>query len=432
MTLTKNATRVKTALARRGDQLFAKAAAVAADSMTLESYRSTEEILEPYARALSVINDHITVPKSEIDEAAAAYDLIANRLVERLGWPRDAIRIHPQGSASTRTLIRAPGAAKFDIDAVCEVDISRIEARDPMAFFDAAGQALDGLDVEKKKRCWCIKFAEKRFYLEFTPSVPLATVPAGMIEIQGLRAFLEAEYEDTALAVVDTPTQRWKTSNPAGLCEWIEKVAGRALVASLVLEELRKSATAGVTTVPNQSVKIDETLRVAIRLFKRHRDMCVRRGLIDSETQPISIILVTLLTICYDGLADLIEAREIPMFPHPVDVLIGIADLLPNMIPPHPDFGYSLINPTVHSENFAEKWNHDDGERADSFATWCGILKADLVSIRATADPREIEKKAREVFGCPADSKPGHAGGPGPATGVPRPPSAAPRTSGLA
>lgn len=97
------------------------------------------------------------------------------------------------------------------------------------AMYTLIGSArLNGIDPE----AWCIKFDDKRFYLEFTPSVPLATVPASMIEIQGLRAFFEAEYEETALAVVDTPTQRWKTSNPAGQCEWIGKVARRVLVDS--------------------------------------------------------------------------------------------------------------------------------------------------------------------------------------------------------
>lgn len=97
------------------------------------------------------------------------------------------------------------------------------------AMYTLIGSArLNGIDPEAR----CIKFDDKRFYLEFTPSVPLATVPASMIEIQGLHAFFEAEYEETALAVVDTPTQRWKTSNPAGQCEWIGKVARRVLVDS--------------------------------------------------------------------------------------------------------------------------------------------------------------------------------------------------------
>ncbi len=69
--------------------------------------------------------------------------------------------------------------------------------------------------------------------------------------------------------------------------------------------------------------------------------------------KPISIILVTLVTICYDGLADLIDAGVLQPFAHPVDALIAIADLLPEMIPKYPDVGYyQLANPTVCGRKF--------------------------------------------------------------------------------
>lgn len=441
MAMTKNATLVEQAIKRRGGvAMLTKSMSIAMEGFSEGLFDSTQyptkiiSELEPFARALSVINDHITVRQEEIEAAAAAYQDIAERLVNKLEWPSEAISIHPQGSASTKTLIRMPDRTKFDIDAVCEVDITKVQAQDPMTFFEAIGEALDGLEVEPKKRCWKINCSGRPFYIEFTPSVPLGTIPASQQEASHLKP-AEPEFANTALAVVDTPQKKWKTSNPAGIRNWVERVSARAIVAHVALESLTKSASANIQPVSTQSVEVEETLRVAIRLFKRHRDMRVYRHEIDKGFQPISIILVTLVTICYDGLADLIDAGELPPFAHPVEALITIADLLPEMVPKYPVVGYQLANPTVKGENFAERWNEDNGERAQTFDTWCGLLRADLQRIAALTDPKEIEAETREVFGCHAEGTPtgsNSSGGSESLKAIPRPPSPVPSTAGLA
>lgn len=442
MGLTKNAMFVDEAIQRRRHiAVTAKSLTPALEEFDFNVFESVQEPAmrsslkrkrEPYAHSLSVVNDHITAKQELIDEASAAYEDIAYRLVSKLGWPREAIKIFPQGSASTKTLIRTIGNLKFDIDAVCEVDISKIEAQDPMAFFDAIGTALDGMDAVPKRRCWTINIANKGFYLEFTPSVPLTTVLSTESQLHRLKQ-AEPEFVTTALAVVDGPSKNWKTSNPAGIRDWVNRASHRTIVWEPVTEAF-DSIRASVEPVATQSVEIEETLRVAIRLFKRHRDICVHRGYLVSETQPISIILVTLLTTCYEGLADLIEDGARSPFVHVVDALIALAELLPDMIPHYPDLGYYLANPTVVDENFAERWNTDEGERAEAFRTWCGLLQADLVSIAALSDPEKIMAKTLVVFGCTA------AGGPSGSNGnnnsgqrvIPSAPLPAPRTPGLA
>jgi hypothetical protein len=388
---------------------------------------------EPYAHALSLVNDHITVRQAVIDEASAAYEDIANRLASKLDWPLSAIKIFPQGSASTQTLIRTIGNRKFDIDAVCEVDLSRLEAQDPMKYFQAIGTALDGLDAKPRRRCWTINIVDKPFYLEITPSVPLTTVPLTVRQMHGLKN-PELEFVSTALAVVDTPSEDWKTSNPGGVRDWVNRASERSIVREPVTEAY-DSVRASIEPVARQSVEVEETLRVAIRLFKRHRDICVHRGLLTADVQPISIILVTLLTTCYEGLADLIDDGTRVPFTHVVDALIALAELLPEMIPHFPDLGYYLANPTVVDENFAERWNTDEGERAAAFRTWCALLRNDLVAIAALDDPEEMTKKTLDVFGCSAGGGPsgGSGGGnSGPRPTLPASPKPAPRTSGLA
>lgn len=441
MALTKNAMVVEAAINRRGGiAAIAKSLNPALEELDIQSFDNIQEsaeyrrlagFREPYAHSLSVVNDHITVKQELIDEASAAYEDIAHRLASKLGWPQDAIRIFPQGSASTKTLIRTIGNLKFDIDAVCEVDITKIEAEDPMAFFEAIGTALEGLVTVAKRRCWTINIVEKSYFLEFTPSIPLTTVPLTDRQLHGLKQ-AEPEFVATALAVVDRPSENWKTSNPAGIRDWVNRVANRSIVLTPTLEAF-DSARASVAPVETQSVEVEDTLRVAIRLFKRHRDICTHRGLLETETQPISIILVTLLTTCYEGLADLIEDEARAPFIHVVDALIAMADLLPEMIPKNPDWGYYLPNPTVVDENFAERWNTDDGERAEAFQTWCALLQADLEAIAVLSEPERIMTKSLEVFGCTGAERPdgsnGHNAG---QRLLPSAPPAAPRTSGLA
>lgn len=376
-----------------------------------------------WEKALNEVNMHITVGEDEIEAAKDAYQVVAEHLAVNLSWPPEAISILPQGSASTRTLIRSPnGGEKFDIDAVCQVDISRIEASDPTGFFHSIGRALVNLEAQAKRRCWSIPFPRRPFYLEFTPSVPLNTVPLQTFYSMAPR-YRAARYENTALAVVDNPTKSWKTSNPAGMSQWVDDTAKRPLVLVASMESLAINRMMdSVAPVPDQTVEITDTLRVAIRLFKRHRDMCVRRGLIEAGTKPISVIIVTLLTTCYEGLADLKR-----VFEHPVQVLDELADYMPDLILIL-DGKYRVDNPTVEGENFAEKWNDDEGERYRAFMTWCEALSADLKTILALTDPQAISKRVREVFGIPA---PAGGGNSLPTMESPKP-RATPVTAGLA
>ncbi|WP_199225941.1 hypothetical protein [Chromobacterium sp. Panama] len=378
----------------------------------------------PWAGALKEANDHITVRPEEIEAAADAYEEAAQHLVANLKWPDHTINILVQGSASTQTLIRSPnGNEKFDIDAVCQVDISRVTARDPVGFFQSVGDALRELEAEAKKRCWTIPCSKQKFYIEFTPSVPLDNVPPNTLDAMAPKYRVAEQYRATALAVVDTPSEMWKTSNPAGMTKWVDDTARRQLIRQVVLDSviLAKSA-AHVDQVPDQKVEITDTLRIAIRLFKRHRDMCVRRNILTNEFAPISIIIVTLLTRCYEGLADLGRT-----YVHPVELLADLTSLMPHLVLKL-DGQYRVDNPTVEGENFAEKWNTDGGARYRSFSAWCRVLNTDLKAILEETEKQAITNRVREVFGIPAPT----SGGSGLSSKVVAAPPATPAGRGLA
>lgn len=406
-------------------QRLTEALAKAHGGLALDGFSEYQQAFAPWARALAYVNQHITVSPEDIASAVEAYKEVGRYLVKELEWPDDTINVLPQGSASTQTLIRSPDASKFDIDAVCQVDISRIDAQDPVGFFNKVGQALSKFKPIPKKRCWNVPCAGDRFYLEFTPSVPLATVPRITLDSMSPRFYRpESEYRETALAVVDNPTEQWKTSNPAGFAKWVNDTAMLRLIRQIAFESAALRKSLSVAPVPSQDVEITDTLRVAIRLFKRHRDMCVRRNVIDKEFQPISVIIVTLLTRCYSGLADLNRT-----YSHPVELLVDLADLIPRMMR-WENGQYYVDNPTVPGENFAERWNQDNGKRYQTFVTWCDVLAADLQIILAIKDEQDLQRQVREIFGCPPkNSSPIGTGYKPPDR---RPPPPAPRTSGLA
>lgn len=434
MTMTKNASLTKNAALVRDAELrrhkvLAKALATVQEGIALDDASGYLRAFGPWARELHYVNQHITVSQDVVDNAAKAYNDVAKHLVRKLKWPDEMIKVLPQGSASTKTLIRSPGNDKFDIDAVCQVDISRISALEPMKFFETIGDALLEFSATRKKRCWNLPCNGERFYLEFTPSVPLEKVPSHVLDSMAPLYRPSHEYIGTALAVVDTPSEKWKTSNPAGLTKWVDDTSKLQLVRKLSMEaaDSMHKAAANVAPVPDQDVDISDTLRVAIRLFKRHRDMCVRRSKIAKEFQPISIIIVTLLTDCYAGLHDLGRT-----YSHPVQLLFELAELMREMVP-QVDGEFRVDNPTVAGENFAERWNSDNGERHEAFLTWCDILAGDMRIILAAKNEQEIQSTIRDVFGCPPDSsQPNGTGGSGGTTTVHRPPTPAPATTGLA
>lgn len=428
MTMTKNAALVLNA-ERSRRTILTEALAAVRKGIALDDASGYPQAFGPWARELNYVNQHITVPQDVVDAAAKAYTDVAKHLVRKLKWPDELIQVLPQGSASTQTLIRSPGSDKFDIDAVCQVDISRISALEPMKFFETIGDALREFSATRKKRCWNLPCNGERFYLEFTPSVPLEKVPSHVLDTMAPLYRPSHEYIGTALAVVDTPSEKWKTSNPSGLTKWVDDTSKLQLVRKLSMEaaDAMHKAAANVSPVPDQDVEISDTLRVAIRLFKRHRDMCIRRSKIDKEFQPISIIIVTLLTDCYAGLHDLDRT-----YSHPVQLLVDLAELMRGMVL-EVNGEFRVDNPTVPGENFAERWNADNGERHEAFLTWCDILAGDMRTILAAQNEQEIQSRVRDVFGCPPDSaSPSGPGGSGDMTPVRRPPPPAPRTTGLA
>ncbi|HID72578.1 TPA: nucleotidyltransferase, partial [Candidatus Micrarchaeota archaeon] len=300
-------TLIDNANSRRATELK-KALASASSSLTMESMEGNL-VMDTFEQALKHVNNYITINKQQITKAEEAYEEVGQYLVQELKWNERDIYIVPQGSAATQTLIRSPRNKNFDIDAVCRVNIQRIDLANPVDFFNIIGNCLKkryGEDVAAKNRCWNINLVGEGFYLEFTPSVPLGEMTDEQkvnMESMKYQATFEPNYSATALSVVDNKEQSWKPSNPEGFTQWVKETAALSILTKPGKEVAVLSAEARVDPVPDQEIPDGDILKLAIRLFKRHRDMCVYRNIFKSKYQPISVILVTLITGIYEGLA---------------------------------------------------------------------------------------------------------------------------------
>ena len=109
---------------------------------------------------------------------------------------------------------------------------------------------------------------------------------------------------------------------------------------------------------------------------------------------PISVIIVTLATRAH---ADVLmhRARE---FASPIEVVLAVVEAMPNYIE-RDQHGWRVENPALADENFADKWNFDDGARRAEFVRWHGKLESDLEALLHQSARMPSEDKIRSVFG---------------------------------
>lgn len=113
------------------------------------------------------------------------------------------------------------------------------------------------------------------------------------------------------------------------------------------------------------------------------------------ETQPISVIIVTLAANAYH---DLWQTRR-HEFRSPIEVVLAVVEAMPNYISKDGK-KYSVPNPKLAAENFADRWNSDGGLRAAQFTRWHNQLEKDLEALLHQGAKAASEASIREVFGA--------------------------------
>ncbi|WP_243021186.1 nucleotidyltransferase domain-containing protein [Simplicispira sedimenti] len=322
----------------------------------------------------------------KVDRAKAIkqYELLADDIATKLDIPRHNVDVYSQGSMRTQTTIRPRGNAKFDIDIMVELSGPKYNNPNSEAMFEEFGKALEGNeevtgDPDPRRRCWRLQYPGEAFYFDVTPAV------ADMYKTYG--AGLRVRDPDTV----------WSPSNPKEFADWFceradlrfsfqEKTALAAVV------EARKS----IDPVPSDPVGIDDMLRRAVQLMKLHRDNFYFYASPDQKnTMPISVIIVTLATQAFEN----IWRTRRHSFNSPIEVVLAIVEEMPDYIKRDAAGRFYVENPKLSTENFADRWNSDQGARAREFKRWHKQLETHLEALLTDEYSRSTEEKLRGVFG---------------------------------
>ena len=313
-------------------------------------------------------------------DAEREYEELGNSIAAKLKLPRHEVEVFPQGSMRTQTTINPRHPTKFDLDIVVKLFGPGYDAMAPEVMFQNFGTALKGNESVTgapyaKRRCWRLDYPNKPFYFDVTPAVKGASYAGGSLRVRD-------------------PDTHWAPTNPADFADWFcERADLRFLFATLLAKD--ESATrASVEPLPDGEVGLDDILRRSVQLMKLHRDnMYHYADEKRKEAQPISVILVTLATKAY---ADL-WANERTSFQSPLEVVLALVEKMPSYI--GTNGRYSIENPMLPLENFADRWNSDDGARAGEFGRWHKRLELDLEKLLHQSSKTAKEADIREVFG---------------------------------
>ena len=314
-------------------------------------------------------------------EAELAYNALGQSIARKLGIPMHDVDVFPQGSMRTQTTINQRHPTKFDLDIVVKLTGPGYNQMDSETMFNLFGDALKGNESETgtpepKRRCWRLQYPNKSFYFDVTPAVEGTSYAAG------------------AHLRVRDQKRGWAPTNPKEFADWFCESANLRFIFTRSVQRSVVVADS-IQRLPQEPVGLDDILRRTVQLIKLHRDhMYWHADDNRKDAQPISVIIVTLATHAY---TDLWQNQKSD-FSSPIEVALTLVEAMPNYINKD-GTSYSVPNPKLISENFADRWNDDNGVRADEFKKWHAQLEKDLESLLHQGTNAATEASIREVFG---------------------------------
>jgi cyclic GMP-AMP synthase DncV-like protein len=339
------------------------------------------------SRLLDVIIDHLDVPKSYYEKAAARHRSLGEWLLRKesrvASFDPD---IRPQGSFRFGTVTFPVRAGdEYDLDDVCllrnlaktalaQEQLKEIYGEEIKAYARANKMIAP---VTEHNRCWRLSYADEvAFHLDTLPCVPDDAAVVQRIAAAGVPFDLARR----AVAITDKRhpryrqvTSGWPSSNPRGFAEWFEQRA--ALGRRRVIGEGK--ARAAIEDVPPYEWKT--TLQQSIQILKRHRDVTF---LSVPDLAPISMIITNLAGQAYAGETD-------------------IATALKNIVEKMPDFVRSdtprVPNPADPAEDYADKWSRDP-RLEKNFWEWHTAVKTDIGKMLSLVRGATLKPDIHKMF----------------------------------
>ena len=329
--------------------------------------------------------------------AVERYEGISNYLREQ---GIDAA-FYPQGSFRTGTVTRPLKnniEADFDIDVVCELQISKNNTN-PSMVKTSIGIALKENETYSKKllpeqdRCWTLTYADVADGI----GLKLDVVPCAKEEQRNILILktkgVQDEYAKKAVVITEkfkTNDYEWLPSNPDGYGAWFDDINNRFLLEDIsqrkqmFLNENHNifAASATIDDVPDYYIK--SSLQRIIQLLKRHRDIYYNRIKDGEKLRPISAIITTLVA----KIAESATSTEIDsLLSYMVSELHDYSALLQGRTPTirffgekrdyieKSDYKWKICNPVNPDDNYADAWTD---ETAKAFFKWIEAVAADL------------------------------------------------------
>jgi len=267
--------------------------------------------------------------------------------------------IYAQGSIKIGTVVRPIGQEEFDIDLVFYTPNISTDDISPETLKKLIGDRLKSENSRYKdkvtptNRGWCINYANE-FHLDITPSLDKMDEPDNNSEL-----------------VADKKLKIYMPSNPKDYAEWFDSISltipkfkdTRGLFRSdIFMDSISIEDSATVHTLP----KHEETkllLQRFVQIFKRHRSELYKdKSNKDKKHKPSSIIITTLATESY------LYCIQRFSYDNEYDFMLDVLKYMPIFITRRGNEDW-IENPTIKSENFAEKWN-DKPIRKKHFYAW--------------------------------------------------------------
>ena len=291
--------------------------------------------------------------------------------------------IYPQGSIKLGTAVKPISTNEFDIDLVFYTPNISADNLTPEVLKDLIGDRLKKHNTYKNmlsetNRGWCVNYANE-FHLDITPSLDNHHEPHNESEL-----------------VADTKLKQYMPSNPRGYAEWFEKISNIIPTVTITksMFESRNSILAledfaTVTEIPEHNMN-KLLLKRFIQIFKRHRDVMFE----GKDDAPISIIITTLATKSY------LYCIKKFSYDNEYDLMVDVLKNMPVFIN-ELDGVYTVDNPTVDGENFAEKWNEKPIKKIN-FDNWHTSCRQFFSSFHSEMGQDVLLDSIEEGFGSKA------------------------------
>ncbi|MEG0550301.1 MAG: nucleotidyltransferase [Vagococcus sp.] len=332
-------------------------------------------ILDKIYRELA---ESLNISKTMSDEVVSSYEAVGNYL-GKMEKDMD-IRIFPQGSLSLGTVVKPienDVEGDYDVDLVCLLENgSSLLAKDiknivgnRLKESDRYNKMLD----EEGKRCWTLQYS--KFHMDILPSVPLNSKITS--DKNNLDTKIRITHKNESNEYLD------KNSDPKSYREWFIKEMEQSF-------KKNRQFLAESRDVEIEKIKLSQVrtpLQMAIQILKRHRDVLFT----GCDDKPISIIITTLAAKAYNGEENLFEAIQ------------NILENMEKFIEIDGTGSVIICNPTMKSENFADKWIEEPSKK-DAFYTWLSKAKEDIVEnpLNFTDGMGAMKNNMRTIFGTRA------------------------------